>query len=119
MYSFCVYILASKKDGVLYTGVTNCLVKRVYEHKHNENDGFSKRYFVKKLVYFEEYKYIDEAIAREKCLKRWKRDWKIRLIEDKNPEWKDLYFDIGGDEYEKSMKLFYKISKTRFLPTQE
>ncbi len=104
MYSFCVYILASKKDGVLYTGVTNCLVKRVYEHKHNVNDGFSKRYFVKRLVYFEEYEYIDEAIAREKCIKRWKRDWKIRLIEEKNSEWKDLYFDIGGEEFDNGMK---------------
>jgi len=119
VYSFYVYILASKKDGVLYTGVTNCLVKRIYEHKHNLNDGFSKMYFVKRLVYFEEYKYINEAIAREKCIKRWKRDWKIRLIEDDNPEWKDLYSDIGGDAYEISMKNFNKKSKTRFLPSQE
>ncbi len=105
MYSFCVYILASKKDGVLYTGIINCLVKRVYEHKHNVNDGFSKKYFIKRLVYFEEYEYVDEAVAREKCIKRWKREWKIRLIEEKNIEWKDLYYDIGGEEFENEMKL--------------
>ncbi len=111
MYSFCVYILASKKDGVVYTGVTNCLVKIVYEHKHGVNEGFTNSYFVKRLVYFEEYKYVNEAIAREKCIKRWKREWKDTLINEKNPEWKDLYFEIGGEEYEKSMKLFEKRSK--------
>ncbi|MBN8583870.1 MAG: GIY-YIG nuclease family protein [Ignavibacteria bacterium] len=105
MYSFCVYILASKKYGVLYTGVTNSLVKRVYEHKHNVNEGFTSLYFVKRLVYYEEYKYINDAIAREKCIKRWKREWKDKLINEKNPEWKDLYFEIGGEEYEKSMML--------------
>lgn len=105
MYSFCVYILASKKNGVLYTGVTNSLVKRVYEHKHNVNEGFTSLYFVKRLVYYEEYKYINDAIAREKCIKRWKREWKDKLINEKNPEWKDLYFEIGGEEYEKSMML--------------
>ena len=108
MYSFCVYILASKKDGVLYTGVTNCLVKRVYEHKHNTNEGFTKIYFVKRLVYFEEYQYINDAIAREKCIKRWKREWKDRLINEKNPEWKDLYFEIGGAGYEKGMNMLNK-----------
>ncbi|MBZ0202672.1 MAG: GIY-YIG nuclease family protein [Ignavibacteria bacterium] len=117
MHSYCVYILASKKDGVLYTGVTNCLVKRVYEHKNNLNKGFSERYFVKKLVYYEQYKYIDEAIAREKCIKRWKRAWKIRLIEENNPNWKDLFYDIGGEDYEFTMR-FMKEQK-RFLPSQE
>ncbi len=104
-YIFYVYLLASKKDGVIYTGVTNNLIRRVYEHKHNLNHGFTKSYFVKRLVYYEEYNYIDEAIAREKCIKRWKRDWKIKLIEEKNPEWKDLYYDIGGKEFEMEMKL--------------
>jgi putative endonuclease len=103
MYCFFVYILASKKDGALYTGVTNSLVRRVYEHRNQLNEGFTKKYFIKKLVYFEEYNYIDEAIAREKCIKRWKRDWKIRIIEEKNPEWKDLYYGIGGKEYDEEM----------------
>jgi len=105
MRSFAVYILASKKDGVLYTEITNSLVRRVYEHKNGLNDGFSKKFFVKKLVYYEHYDYIDEAIAREKCIKRWKRNWKIELIEKSNPEWKDLYFDIGGEEFDKEMKM--------------
>ncbi|HMT11816.1 MAG TPA: GIY-YIG nuclease family protein [Ignavibacteria bacterium] len=104
MYSFFVYILASKKDGVLYTGVTNSLLRRVYEHKTELNPGFTQMYYVKKLVYYEEYKYVDEAIAREKCIKRWKRDWKIRLIKENNPEWKDLYYDIGGKELDEEMK---------------
>ena len=104
MYSFFVYILASKKDGVLYTGVTNSLLRRVYEHKTELNPSFTQIYYVKKLVYYEEYKYVDEAIAREKCIKRWKRDWKIRLIKENNPEWKDLYYDIGGKELDEEMK---------------
>lgn len=105
MRSFAVYILASKKDGVLYTGITNSLIRRVYEHKNGLNEGFSKKFFVKRLVYFEHYDYIDETIAREKCIKRWKRTWKIELIEKSNPEWKDLYFDIGGEEFDKEMKM--------------
>ena len=105
MRSFAVYILASKKDGVLYTGITNNLIRRVYEHKNGLSDGFSKKFFVKKLVYYEHSDYIDEAIAREKCIKRWKRNWKIELIEKANPEWKDLYFDIGGEEFDKEMKM--------------
>jgi len=72
------------------------------------NPGFTKEYYVKKLVYYEEYKYVDEAIAREKCIERWKRDWKIRLIEEFNPEWKDLYFDIGGKELDEEMKKMAK-----------
>jgi len=96
MRSYFVYILASKKDGVLYTGVTNSLIRRVYEHRKEKQEGFTKKYMVKKLVYFEEYEYVDQAIHREKCIKRWKREWKIRLIEKFNPEWKDMFKKIGG-----------------------
>jgi putative endonuclease len=89
-----VYILASKKDGVLYVGVTNDLLERTYQHKHNNNDGFTKKYFVKKLVYFEETPDIKEAIQREKQLKKWNRKWKIGLIEKSNQNWNDLYENI-------------------------
>ncbi len=76
---------------MLYIGVTNNLIRRVYEHKNNLVEGFTKQYFVHKLVYFEETESIEEAILREKRLKEWKREWKIKLIEKENPEWSDLY----------------------------
>ncbi len=104
MYSYFVYILASKKDGVLYTGITNNLFKRVYEHKNNLNKGFTQRYFVHKLVYFEETDSIYSAIEREKQIKKWNRKWKIELIESLNPEWKDLYYENGGNEFDKLFK---------------
>ena len=94
MKQYYVYILASKKNGTLYTGVTSNLVKRVYEHKNDLIDGFTKKYQVHSLVYFEIFSDIDEAIHREKCIKRWKRAWKIELIEKSNPNWKDLYDEI-------------------------
>jgi putative endonuclease len=94
MQKYFVYIMASKKDGVLYVGITNDLLRRVYEHKQGTIDGFTKKYFTKKLVYFETTSDVKSAIAREKCLKRWKREWKIRLIKESNPEWKDLYNDL-------------------------
>ncbi len=93
-HRYYVYIIASKKYGVLYIGVTNDLPRRAVEHKEGLIEGFSKTYHVKRLVYVEAFDYIDQAIHREKCLKRWKRDWKIELIEKVNPEWKDLYEDI-------------------------
>jgi putative endonuclease len=89
-----VYILASKRNGTLYIGVTSDLVKRIYEHKQNLIDGFTKEYNVHILVYYEHYNEIEEAILREKQMKKWNRKWKIRLIEEKNPEWKDLYSEI-------------------------
>lgn len=89
-----VYILASKKDGVLYIWVTNDLVRRIYEHKEWMVDGFTKRYFVKKLVYYEECPTIESAILREKQLKWGSRKSKIELIESINKVWKDLYEDI-------------------------
>jgi putative endonuclease len=87
---YFVYILASKKNGVLYIGVTNDLEKRVLEHKHKLNKGFAAKYNVDKLVYFEQFSIIEEAIQREKQLKKWNRDWKIELIEKENPDWSDL-----------------------------
>lgn len=89
-----VYILATKKDGVLYVWVTNDLARRIYEHKEWMVDGFTKKYFVKKLVYYEECPTIESAILREKQLKWGSRKSKIELIESINKTWKDLYEDI-------------------------
>lgn len=89
-----VYILASKHQGVLYIGVTSDLVKRVFQHKNGLADGFTKKYFVHKLVCYEEFGSINEAILREKQMKKWKREWKVKLIEKENPLWKDLYSQI-------------------------
>lgn len=91
---YYVYILSSGKNGTLYTGITNNLVRRVFEHKNKLLDGFSKKYNINKLVYFEIFNNIEEAISREKNLKAWKRAWKIRLIEENNKDWKDLYEEI-------------------------
>ena len=91
-----VYILASKKNGTLYVGVTSSLAGRVSEHKQDLIDGFTKRYGVHRLVYVEENGTMTEAIARETQLKRWRRAWKIALIEQQNPEWRDLYWELTG-----------------------
>ncbi|OGY31010.1 MAG: hypothetical protein A3C02_02165 [Candidatus Andersenbacteria bacterium RIFCSPHIGHO2_02_FULL_45_11] len=91
---YYVYILATKKNGTLYIGVTNNLVRRVHQHKHKLNPGFTNKYGVGKLVYFESTPDINSGITREKQLKKWNRAWKIRLIEKENSEWKDLYSDI-------------------------
>ena len=90
----CVYILASKRNGTLYTGVTRNLVKRVYQHRQGETQGFSKRYGVNRLVYVESHVTMEAAITREKQIKEWKRAWKLRLIEESNGEWRDLYEEI-------------------------
>jgi putative endonuclease len=94
MNTYYVYILASKKNGVLYTGVTNNLVKRIYEHKNNFIKGFTQKYFVHRLVYFESTSNVESAIVREKQIKEWHRQWKIDLIEKNNPNWDDLYNKI-------------------------
>ena len=86
-----VYILASKRNGTLYIGVTSDLVKRVWEHNSNVVEGFTKRYGVHRLVWYELHENMDSAIQREKQLKEWKRQWKLELIEDTNPNWLDLY----------------------------
>ena len=88
---YYVYIMASRRNGTLYIGVTNNLIKRVYEHKNDLVEGFTKKYGVHRLVYYEQSEDVQSAIEREKRLKAWKRRWKLRLIEEMNPEWNDLY----------------------------
>ena len=92
--NFYVYILASKRNGTLYVGVTSDLVKRVWEHKNKLVEGFTKKYGVDKLVYYEQFQDVESAIKREKRLKNYNRRWKLGLIEKLNPEWKDLYEEI-------------------------
>ena len=87
----CVYILASQRNGTLYIGVTSNLIKRVWEHQTNIVEGFTKKYKVHTLVWYEIHETKNSAIQREKTLKKWRRKWKIRLIESFNPDWKDLY----------------------------
>lgn len=89
-----VYILTNQYNNTLYIGVTNNLIRRIYEHKNNMVEGFSKKYKLHKLVYYEQIEDITTAISREKQLKRCHRDWKENLIKEKNPTWKDLYNDL-------------------------
>lgn len=89
--NYCVYILASRRNGTLYVGVTSDLAKRVYQHKHDVLEGFTKKYGVHTLVYYECGESAEAALAREKQLKKWNRKWKLNLIEKENLEWKDLY----------------------------
>jgi putative endonuclease len=91
---YYIYILASRPGGTLYIGITNNLIKRIYEHKNNLVKGFSSKYGVHKLIYFEEYSDPQQAITREKQLKKWNRSWKSSLIRKVNPTWKDLYSEI-------------------------
>ena len=93
---YWVYILASAIGGTLYIGVTNNLIRRVYEHQMGLADGFTKRYRIHRLLYFEQYDDIEAAILREKRMKKWNRAWKIGLIEELNPNWDDLYPGIAG-----------------------
>ena len=86
--------MTNKKNGTLYIGVTSDIIKRIYEHKNSLTDGFTKTYNLKKLVYYEVYDDISEAIKREKQLKNWKRDWKLELVNKMNSDWNDLYDDI-------------------------
>ena len=90
----CVYILASKRNGTLYTGVTNNLVRRVWEHRNHLVEGFTSRYEVTMLVWYEHHDSMRDAIMREKVLKKWRREWKLALIEYVNPEWRDLYLEL-------------------------
>lgn len=94
MKSYYVYILASKKNGTLYIGVTSDLVKRIWEHKQDLVEGFTRKYQIHKLVWFEHTTSIESAIQREKQLKKWNRAWKIRIINETNPSWKDLYKNL-------------------------
>ena len=94
MKEYYVYIVANRKLGTIYTGVTNNLIRRIYEHKQGLADGFTKKYQVHHLVYFEVHIDINEAILREKVIKKWRREWKFNLIEKNNPHWVDLYPEI-------------------------
>ena len=90
IHQYFVYIITNKKDGVLYIGVTNDLERRMFEHKNKLIKGFSSKYNLDKLVYLEVYQYVEDAIKREKNIKKWKREWKIKLIIEDNPNWDDL-----------------------------
>ena len=88
---YFIYILTNKRNGTLYIGITNDLKRRIYEHKQGLVEGFTKKYGLKTLVYYELHQNIESAITREKQLKKWKRLWKLRVIEEKNNNWEDLY----------------------------
>ena len=96
MKNYYVYILADKRNGTLYIGVNNNLLRRVVEHKRKIVESFTKRYNVNKLVWYEQTNDIRSAIQREKQIKKWLRKWKLELIEESNPNWKDLFYEIGG-----------------------
>jgi putative endonuclease len=91
----CVYILASERNGTLYVGVTGDVVRRVWEHRNGVADEFTKRYAVRRLVHAEFHATMEQAILREKRIKKWRRAWKIKLIEENNPEWRDMYSEIS------------------------
>ena len=93
----CVYLLASAFHGTLYTGVTSNLVGRAWQHREGVIRGFTKRYGIKRLVWFEVHETMESAIRREKSIKRWHRDWKVQLVEKENPTWRDLAEDFGFD----------------------
>jgi putative endonuclease len=90
----CVYLMASKRNGTLYVGVTSNLVKRIWEHKNHLVEGFTKKYGVTTLVWYEAHETMESAIQREKAIKNWNRAWKINLIARMNPQWRDLYADL-------------------------
>ena len=94
MKQYFVYLLASKRNGTIYVGMTNNLIKRIYEHKNSLLEGFTSKYSVSNLVYYQIFYNVEDAIVREKQIKKWKRVWKINLIEENNPEWRDLYASI-------------------------
>lgn len=94
--TFFTYMPASGRYGTLYVGVTSDLVRRVWEHRERHGDGFTKKYGLKQLVWFELHENAISAITREKQVKKWNRDWKIKLIQEENPQWRDLYEDLTG-----------------------
>lgn len=96
MKDFYIYILASQRNGTLYVGVTSNLIRRIWEHKEGIIEGFTKKYSIKNLVYYEQHGTAESAIRREKRLKEWKREWKLKLIEKFNLTWSDLYKNILG-----------------------
>ncbi len=92
----CVYILANDFGSVLYLGVTSNLIQRIWQHRQHLMPGFTSKYNVDSLVWYEQHLEIEQAIVREKQIKKWNRDWKVQLIEKENPEWRDLYLDLVG-----------------------
>jgi putative endonuclease len=94
MKQTATYILANKPNGTIYIGVTSNIISRIWQHKNHEVDGFTKKYCVTTLVYFELHERMQDAILREKQLKKWRREWKIELIENDNPDWRDLYSEL-------------------------
>jgi putative endonuclease len=118
---YYVYILANKKNGTLYVGVTNNLVRRVLDHKDKVIKGFTGKYNVDKLMYFEMHKYVNDAIRRESNIKAWKRAWKIRLIEEQNKEWKDLFNELVSEKDIADMREYFKQrnDETGFQPSLE
>jgi putative endonuclease len=92
----CVYILASQRNGTLYIGATSDLARRVFEHKEGALEGFTKDYGVHNLVFYEFHETMNDALAREKRMKKWRRQWKLELIEQDNPQWRDLYKDLAS-----------------------
>ena len=91
----CVYIMANRQNGTIYIGVTSDLIQRVWQHKSDLAAGFSRKYGTHNLVWYEVHENMESAIRREKILKKWNRDWKLALIEQENPEWRDLYADLA------------------------
>ena len=96
----CVYLLASKRNGTLYIGVTSNLLARIHQHRTGAVRGFTREYAVKQLVWFERHATMDSAITREKRVKKWNRAWKLQLIEAENPDWRDLAEDLGFESLE-------------------
>ena len=94
LHTYYVYTLTSKRNGTLYIGVTNNLIRRIYEHKNDMTEGFTKKYRIHRLVYYEEFNNVNDAITREKRMKKWKRSWKIELIKSVNSKWRDLYGEL-------------------------
>ncbi len=92
----CVYIMASQRNGTLYIGVTSNLIQRVWQHREDIVEGFTQDHGVKTLMWFEQHETMESAITREKAIKKWNRAWKLRVIEEQNPEWNDLWFEIIG-----------------------
>ena len=97
MMAPAVYLLASQRNGTLYIGVTSNLIQRIWQHREGLAEGFTKKYEVKTLVWYEQHATMESAIAREKALKKWNRAWKLKLIEQTNPQWRDLWPEINGE----------------------
>jgi len=107
----CVYLLASRKNGTLYVGVTSNLIGRVWQHRTHVVDGFSNRYNVTRLVWYEIHSTMESAILREKRIKKWNRSWKMDLINETNPSWRDLWPDITGQAPDQDDRLGFPLSR--------